>query len=106
MSNTKEINYDKILAYHRQQTAADEKKKGKELTKRHLIEMRLLKSLVLLRRSNIYYRNYSSVNNEVEKFSKIGKDWWDKDSSKGTGPLHSMNPTRGMISLHILITIF
>lgn len=31
---------------------------------------------------------------EVEKFSKIGKNWWNKNSRHGTGPLHSMNNTR------------
>ena len=37
----------------------------------------------------------SSVNfGEVEKFSKIGDNWWDNGSSHGTGPLHAMNPVR------------
>ena len=37
----------------------------------------------------------ASVNNdEVRKFSAVGKDWWSAESNKGTGPLHSMNPVR------------
>jgi len=37
----------------------------------------------------------SSVNRaEVAKFSKVGADWWRASSSKGTGPLHAMNPAR------------
>ena len=58
----------------------------------------VLKAL-LLRKSRCHYRYYNTINNEVEKFSKIGKDWWDKDSNKGTGPLHSMNPTRGTMNI-------
>ena len=27
----------------------------------------------------------SSINEEVEKFSKVGKDWWNKNSNQGTG---------------------
>lgn len=49
--------------------------------------------------STINVNNVSKSNNEVEKFSKIGKEWWDKGSTKGTGPLHAMNPTRGTLSL-------
>ena len=31
-------------------------------------------------------RNISnSINDEVEKFSKVGKDWWNKNSNQGTG---------------------
>lgn len=37
----------------------------------------------------------ASVNNdEIRKFSAVGKDWWSAESNKGTGPLHSMNPVR------------
>lgn len=37
----------------------------------------------------------SSVNNdEVRKFSAVGKDWWSAESNRGTGPLHAMNPVR------------
>lgn len=37
----------------------------------------------------------ASVNNdEVKKFSAVGKDWWNAESNRGTGPLHSMNPVR------------
>ena len=65
------------------------------------ISLRLLRissSSLSLSSSRCYYRNYTNTidNNEIEKFSKIGKDWWDKGSNKGTGPLHAMNPTRGM----------
>lgn len=31
---------------------------------------------------------------EVEKFSRIKKEWWNENSKNGTGPLHAMNPTR------------
>ena len=65
-----------------------------------LLRLERISSLSLS--SRCYYRNYTNTidNNEIEKFSKIGKDWWDKGSNKGTGPLHAMNPTRG-ISLFI-----
>lgn len=37
----------------------------------------------------------NSVNNEeIKKFSAVGKDWWSAESNRGTGPLHSMNPVR------------
>lgn len=47
--------------------------------------------------------NTGSVNEEeVAKFSAVGKDWWDKSSSTGTGPLHAMNPIRvGYIRSHL-----
>ena len=31
---------------------------------------------------------------EIRKFSKVGNDWWNPSSGKGTGPLHAMNPIR------------
>ena len=38
---------------------------------------------------------HGSVNNdEVKKFSSVGKDWWNAESNRGTGPLHAMNPVR------------
>ena len=37
----------------------------------------------------------STVNSaEVDKFGKIGEDWWDDKATSGTGPLHAMNPIR------------
>ena len=36
----------------------------------------------------------SSDASEIEKFNKVGDDWWDAGSLSGTGPLHAMNPTR------------
>jgi 2-polyprenyl-6-hydroxyphenyl methylase / 3-demethylubiquinone-9 3-methyltransferase len=37
----------------------------------------------------------ASVNNEeIKKFSAVGKDWWNAESNRGTGPLHAMNPVR------------
>jgi 2-polyprenyl-6-hydroxyphenyl methylase / 3-demethylubiquinone-9 3-methyltransferase len=37
----------------------------------------------------------NSVNDEeIKKFSAVGKDWWSAESNRGTGPLHSMNPVR------------
>lgn len=37
----------------------------------------------------------SSVNTEeVEKFSRVGSQWWNPKSRNGTGPLHDMNPVR------------
>jgi ubiquinone biosynthesis O-methyltransferase len=37
----------------------------------------------------------ASVNwDEVSKFSAVGKDWWDRSSASGTGPLHAMNICR------------
>ena len=46
--------------------------------------------------SNISYRRFcSSVNDEeVKKFSKLGKRWWDPSSNSGAGPLHDLNPIR------------
>jgi len=35
----------------------------------------------------------SVVEEEVRKFDKLSKEWWDPQS-KGSGPLHSMNPVR------------
>lgn len=31
---------------------------------------------------------------EVEKFGRVGEDWWNSSSHSGTGPLHAMNPVR------------
>jgi polyprenyldihydroxybenzoate methyltransferase/3-demethylubiquinol 3-O-methyltransferase len=31
---------------------------------------------------------------EIEKFNKVGDDWWNEGSLAGTGPLHAMNPPR------------
>lgn len=31
---------------------------------------------------------------EIEKFSKVGEQWWNPKSHMGTGPLHRMNPLR------------
>lgn len=37
----------------------------------------------------------SSINfDEVQKFSKIGRQWWDLNSKAGASPLHTMNPVR------------
>ena len=41
------------------------------------------------------HRSKSTVNpEEIRKFGAVGADWWDKESKKGTGPLHAMNPAR------------
>lgn len=43
----------------------------------------------------IYSFNISTINEqEVNKFSQIGRKWWDKSSIDGSGPLHDMNPIR------------
>lgn len=49
------------------------------------------------RASSTFMRSLSSTSvnpEEIRKFGAVGADWWDKDSKKGTGPLHAMNPTR------------
>lgn len=46
--------------------------------------------------SSLRYRLLSSSVNEeeVQKFSAVGQDWWSSSSNSGTGPLHAMNPVR------------
>lgn len=39
--------------------------------------------------------SFSSVNTEeLQKFAKVGNDWWESSATSGTGPLHAMNPCR------------
>lgn len=40
-------------------------------------------------------RRFSTLNeSEIQKFSRIGSSWWDKNSHKGSKYLHAMNPCR------------
>ena len=51
----------------------------------------------LIRDGVRFHSNSSShsVNKEeVNKFSRVGSDWWSPLSTSGTGPLHHMNPVR------------
>jgi 2-polyprenyl-6-hydroxyphenyl methylase/3-demethylubiquinone-9 3-methyltransferase len=44
---------------------------------------------------NHFMTSFSTYDkSEVQKFSKVGSEWWNPRSSQGTGPLHSMNPVR------------
>lgn len=58
----------------------------------------IFSSFVLSRRLSdrtfLRFHGTSINSKEVEKFSKVGSDWWNKNSTSGTGPLHAMNPTR------------
>lgn len=45
--------------------------------------------------SSFICMNHANVDKEeLEKFGRIGSEWWDSSSNAGVGPLHAMNPVR------------